>query len=98
MNLQKQPNRWSCLPTAFAMVLDISVKEVITEIGHDGSEIVYPNLEEPKCRRAFHIQELIDFAISIGVSVVPIEPLPSSYIEIEEPRIITFTLSHEERM
>ena len=59
MKLQKQPNRWSCVPTAFANLLDIDVKYLIDQIGHDGSSIIFPHLPEPLCRRGFHPQEVL---------------------------------------
>lgn len=74
----KSPNRWSCLATSFAMVLDVPLEELIEEIGHDGSEVIFPDLPEPLRRRAFHVQELIDCAIRRGVSVTPIEGLPAA--------------------
>lgn len=71
MKLIKQPNRWSCLPTSFAMALDVSLKEIIDYLGHDGSEKIFPDRKEPHCRRAFHSQELIDYAwTSLDVPVV----------------------------
>ena len=60
MKYQKQPNRWSCLPTAFAMALDIPVEEVFEFCGHDGSATVFPDCVDPHCRQSFHIQEMID--------------------------------------
>lgn len=54
---QVQPNPWSCLPTAFATATHIKVEDLIQKIGHDGSEIVFPKLPDPLCRRAFHPQE-----------------------------------------
>jgi hypothetical protein len=53
---QKQPNAWSCLPTAFAIVCNIPVEELIARIGHDGSRKRYA---EPKPQIGFHIQEII---------------------------------------
>ena len=35
------------------MVLDKSYEELIKVLGHDGSDILWPNLREPYCRRAF---------------------------------------------
>ena len=55
------------MPLAFAMALDMPVAELLAAIGHDGSEIVFPSLPEPLCRRCFHIQELIQVALSRGV-------------------------------
>jgi hypothetical protein len=88
---QIKPNRWSCLVTAFAMALDIPVAELIRLVGHDGSEIVNPELPEPGCRRGFHIQEMIEACWSQGHSVTPIEVFPQSMNAVYcEPRIIWF--------
>ena len=74
MRLQTSPNLWSCLPTAFAMAIGCPVEHLIESIGHDGSEITWPNLDEPMCRRGFHIQEII--AVLTGLAVTPIERSP----------------------
>lgn len=76
--LQKQPNQWSCLPTAFAIVLNEPVDKIISDIGHDGSEIIFPDLTEPYRRKAFHIQELIDICILRDICVVQVEQQPIS--------------------
>jgi hypothetical protein len=78
MQVQKQPNRWSCLPTAFAIVLGIPVEKMIKELGHDGSEIIWPGLLEPYCRRSFHIQELIDFCYWRHTHVIQFQAMPTS--------------------
>lgn len=59
MRCQEAPNKWCCLANAFAMALDIGIHEVFDSVGHDGSEIMWPNLSEPFNRRSFHIQEMI---------------------------------------
>lgn len=64
MKLQFAPSTWACLPTSFAMVLDMPVYEVIKRIGHDGSEILWPHLSDPLRRRAFSLQELVDVCVS----------------------------------
>jgi hypothetical protein len=85
INSQIQPNRWSCLPTAFAMAMNIPVGEILTYIGHDGSEIIWPDLPEPKCRRAFHPQEIIMFAFVRGWAAIHFELNPQSVIiDLEE--------------
>ncbi len=76
MRLQIQPNNWSCLPTALAIILDEPLSSVIRAIGHDGSEIVWPNLSEPDNRRGFHVQEIIDITIQRDRSVALIEVMP----------------------
>lgn len=56
---QVQPNNWSCLPTAFSTVTGIPLSNLLDEIGHDGSEIVFPNSPDPLSRKAFHPQECL---------------------------------------
>jgi len=75
-NLQIKPNQWSCSVTAFAMALRVPVAELIKKIGHDGSQIVFPALEDPMCRRGFHSQELIRAAWQYGFTCTPIELFP----------------------
>jgi hypothetical protein len=77
MELQQQGSaRWMCLPTAFAMALDMPVATLLATIGHDGSEIIFPGLPEPLCRRCFHVQELLQVALSRGFAVTPVELFP----------------------
>lgn len=73
MRQQQSPNAWSCLPTAFAVSVGCSVYDLIEHVGHTGSELTWPNLPEPMCRRGFHIQELIVVLHATGYSVTPIE-------------------------
>lgn len=58
------------------MVLDIPVSKIIADVGHDGSDIMWPQLPEPRCRRAFHIQELIQVSYDLGYLVTPFEAVP----------------------
>lgn len=76
MELQQRSEPWMCMPLAFAMALDIPVADLLAAIGHDGGEIVFPNLPEPLCRRCFHIQELIQVALVRGFAVTPVELFP----------------------
>jgi hypothetical protein len=76
MELQIKPNRWSCTPTAFAMVLGVPVSHLLEWTGHDGSEVLFPDLPEPAHRRGHHIQELIEVCLWLGYSVTPIELFP----------------------
>jgi hypothetical protein len=64
------------MPLAFAMALDTPVAGLLAAIGHDGSEIVFPSLAEPLCRRGFHIQELIHPTLSRGFALTPVELFP----------------------
>ena len=59
------------------MALDVPVAELIESIGHDGSEIIWPDLPDPMCRRGFHSQELIEECLRRGRSCTPIEWYPS---------------------
>lgn len=74
----KNPNKWSCLPTAFAIALDVSVESVIKFIGHDGSKITHAGLPEPMCRRGFHPQELIKMCLKQNRSVTRVELYPQA--------------------
>lgn len=78
MILQRSPNGWSCVPTAFAMCLEHKVEHLLTWLDHDGSEIIWPYLPEPYCRRGFHIQEMILIAHVLGFTCTPFEALPLS--------------------
>lgn len=69
-----------CILIAFADVLGLELEEMIEQIGHDGSEIVRPEMGEPMCRRGFHIQECIRVAYGMGKSVTPIEIHPCSMV------------------
>ena len=72
MTSQKIPNAWSCLPTAFAMAIGCSVQSFIEEIGHDGSEIVWPDNPEPMCHRGFCFQECILVLLKMGLTATEV--------------------------
>lgn len=76
MQIQRTPNRWSCVPTAFAMALGLPVEQVIKRCGHDGSEILFPGLPEPQCRQGFHLQEMVDVCLALRHICIPIEKEP----------------------
>lgn len=48
------------------MVLDHDIEEIINDIGHDGSEVVWPNQKDPLKRRGFHPQELCLYTLKSG--------------------------------
>lgn len=92
-----KPNRWSCLATSFSIALGIDTAEFTSHIGHDGSEILYPSLPDPSCRRGFHPQEAIDVCLAHGVAATPIELYPSLlHTRGGEPFIVRFG-DNEER-
>jgi len=76
MRLQTKPNPWSCVGSAFAMVLDISTADFFGLVGHDGSQIAFPMLPDPTARRGLHIQECIAACVKLGYAVTPIELFP----------------------
>jgi len=76
MRLQTKPNPWSCIGTAFAMVLDIPSADLFGLVGHDGSEISFPALPDPMARRGLHIQECITASLKLGYAVTPVELFP----------------------
>jgi len=69
------PNEWSCLPTAFANLIDMPIGEFINDIGHDGSELPF---DPPftHVRRGFHVQECIEVLDQYGYSATRIEVRP----------------------
>lgn len=86
MKLRLQPNAWSCLPAAFAMALGVLPKDIIEYCGHDGSEILWPDLPEPKNRRAFGLHEMIDYCV--GNLVYPVEITASVAYGVDEEHLI----------
>ena len=91
MLLQLQPSYWSCVPTAFAMLFDMPVDELIREIGHDGSEVLWPELESTDLRkRAFHPQECIDvgFKHDIILATIHVMPFTEHYVTSLKPKAI----------
>ncbi len=86
----KNPNAWSCLPTAFAIALGVSVEAVIATVGHDGSEITHAGLPEPLNRRGFHPQEMIKMCLLDGMSVTPIELAPQAVPSPQVPFLKAF--------
>jgi len=75
--LQLKPNQWSCAITSLAMTLNVPVADLVSQLGHDGSEIVFPSLAEPMCRRGFHSQELIHLAWQWGFTVTAFDLFPT---------------------
>lgn len=81
-----------CFIYSFAMALGIPVKELISEIGHDGTEIIWPKLEGNMQLRGHHIDEIIDVCLKKGVHLVNItyEPSVSPWIGDVEPKQVLF--------
>jgi len=64
------PNKWSCMPTAFANVIGYPLGFLIKKIGHDGSEKVGDG------HRGFHSQEIIEVLDDMGWKVTCIDLYP----------------------
>lgn len=58
------------------MALDIPVRLFEQLAGHDGGEIVFPDLSEPLCRRGFHVSEAVLVALRLDYAATPIELFP----------------------
>ena len=76
MRLLRKPERWMCLPASFAMALDVPLEDIFKEIGHDGSNVAWPHLPEPVCRRGFHPQELVHVCLNRGYAATLVELCP----------------------
>lgn len=81
MQLQKMPAPGLCLPTSFAMALDIPVESLMSHY-HDWRQVIFPGLPEPLCWRGVHIQEVIRTAYQYGYAITPHEMFP----QIAPPR------------
>lgn len=79
ITLQVQPNAWTCTVTAFAMVIGMSVKELLENIGQ-GDEILWPEISDRLPvgldRKGHHVQEIIDFCMINGLAVTAISAQP----------------------
>lgn len=61
---------WACLPATLAMVTDLTIADILSVIGHDGSETVDAEQPEPYCRRGFEWQEIVKAALHLGIALV----------------------------
>lgn len=78
LRLEIKPNQWSCLATSMAMALEITTQDFYKVAGHDGSEVVFPWLVDPLCRKGFHIQEAVHVARQLGFACTPMELMPQT--------------------
>ena len=67
-----QPNRWTCLPTSFAMVLDVPFDLLLQDLGHDGSAIIDSSKPEPYNRQGFAPEEFVRVCYKYGYWCVPV--------------------------
>lgn len=80
MYLIRSPRRGWCMPTAFAMCVGCTPEAIVELIGHDGHEVIAPDLEEPSCYRGFHDQELVLALLDMGYSTTMIECNPQMIV------------------
>lgn len=76
MKLITQPNKWTCLPTSVAMLLNISLDDIFKIVGHDGSQILWKDFPDPQNRRGFHIQEMYEVIEAKGWFAMPFDLRP----------------------
>jgi hypothetical protein len=62
---------------AAAMAFDCSPEDIIKRLGHDGTEVAFPEQEGQKQLRGIHIQELIDVAYDLGIILLQVELFPT---------------------
>lgn len=94
MILQESPNKVSCLPTALAMCLGKPVAEILEIIGHNGLEILWPELESPRCFRGFYDQEIVDACLVLGFSCTQVE----ATCEVSPDGVRTRTIDRREKL
>jgi len=65
------------------MACGLTLSELLNLIGHDGSEIVFPELDDPFRRRAFNGQEIVRVLTSLGFVVSEHQLFPISVVDEE---------------
>jgi hypothetical protein len=80
------------------MALGVRAGKVIEWLGHDGSQVVWPENPEPNCYRGFHVQELIGYAWWLGYAVTPFEANPRSHAGAGAPIKIEFANGNAQRL
>lgn len=83
---QMQPNPAACMVTAFAMVIGVPVAELMSQIGHDGTAVGFPEQSGADRYLGYHIQELTWALMEREYAVVTFEPLPVSWCGDSEHR------------
>jgi hypothetical protein len=73
---QLKPHPWACSITSLAMAIGVPVIELMALLGHDGSEVIWPNLPEPSNHRGFHSQELVHLAWRFGYTMTTFDVFP----------------------
>jgi len=63
------------MPTALASVMNVAVEDIFDYLGHDGTEIIWPELPKPYCYRSFHIQEMCAYALMGNYAITTFTPM-----------------------
>ena len=71
ISVQVQPNRWTCLPVSFAMLIGVPHQKILEKLKYEGGP------------RDFHIQEIIDLLFVLGYSTTCIEAFPCFMFDSE---------------
>ena len=67
--------KYHCMVEAFARVLDITSKELVSKLPHNG----LGNFPGTEIQKTHHVQEILDVASKMGCWFCPIELVPVSY-------------------
>ena len=81
-----------CVLKSFAYCLDLDTEDMLRYLGHNGREIINPELPEPYCYRGFNVHELIRLSYDHGYTVTEIRKQDYSYnCMMKEPKYIKGT-------
>lgn len=64
---------WSCYLDAVVKLTGIDEKELLVDIGHDGSEVIWPEREPPYCYRGFNPNHMAMVLLRYGWAVVSVQ-------------------------
>ena len=70
---------WSCYLDATVKCTGVHEGQLLSLIGHDGSEIIAPHLPEPFCRRGFHPYSVAIAMLNLGWVMSTIHPIIEEY-------------------
>lgn len=90
-------SEFSCLLDCFAFALNTTSSTLTQLLRHDGSEIIYPDLPEPFCRRGFDVFELMNAAITFYrpafCTLLLREIAHSNMMTVDRPKILDLDLT-----
>ncbi len=78
----------NCLLYACAMVFDVDPDAMITSVGHTGDEVWWPEHDDMYRCRGHHIQEMVDYGLTVGCALIPIECSPRLGPSVDKGRAI----------